>query len=1299
MLPLPSSHHLPGVYDRSGDPSHEDVDGLLFSANRRSQSAELNEMQQYLQRRMDSVASSVFADGDVTEGGTPALLTDVAGKTLRVHKGKVYLKGRFYSFEDTDLNLPLNEVVALGIRYYEQIVDSADDIGLLNPAVHTRGYGEPGAYRVKSHIEWGFKAAGGSTDTGTGEFFPVYSVDNGVVIQENASPMSALIYKALRRYDYDGNGSFVSTGLRVNFISETSDNYFFQVEAGSAHILGDIIDRTSDARLTFSKDPDQLVASNEFHVFNPGGDGRMTIFLSRPPISLVTEIIGQKEKTIAVIRGSASNTTDIIDETIASVVSIVSVSQAGPINYAADDDYTLEGDEISWAPGGTEPGAGESYNVTFRYIDSVGTPESTAARSIVVSGYVAGESLLISYTYKLPRVDSIVIGHDGTISRLKGTPALQNPGTPLAGPNEIALATVEYDWFSAPTIRNVAVRAVHMSDLEDMRANIFDLFRLAAEEKLRNDANQKDPSAKLGVFVDAFKDELQRDSGVSQTAAIVSGFLMLPISAVVLEPNGSTQTSPQLLPYTPIVAIEQQNVTQSMPVNVNGGVAPVGKVVLTPSSDSWSAFASDYTSQLTELIAKNGLIGRLPPADARKQRRKNQLDSSKGAGVEVVSQDVINAELAATTTRGLNLRSKVIAFALTGFQPHELISVAEFDGVSLTPLLGVAASSTGTYTGTFTIPANIPTGIKLFALEGSYGTIAIATYSALFSPAPNPPPVVGYPSVLQTFVPEEDMQVCGAAFKFAQKGSTGEPIFVHLREMVNGFPTTKTLAEGVIAAADMVIVNAHIEPAVMSGLANIRSDHPNTFYGFAGISVGVGDDSIARRLAKFTLPSTLIGAQVFSARLTGKVSGVVGTPLNIKIHRLTQSFDATTATWNNRQLGIAWTNPGGTFVAESADGIAATTGLVDGLVNWNITNIVQQWAGGQANHGIILQAIGEAPGTPNYTNFYSGLTLELVFKQAGGGILGEGWTQVLFPLPAFVHRNTEYALTLFTNDPNHKVFIARLGDMMQAVYNNGRTGLISTPAYPNGMVMEIQSTNYAVSALPPSQFPNSALRPRDDLAFRVLRARYDQLARTVNLGDVNATQASDFLVRGVVSRFTGDTDVTFEVLPPTGPPVTLENNQTLPVPAALEGVFNVKAKLRGTEWLSPILYPNTLTVVGTTQGDGTYISKRIKAAVTFNAAVILKAFLPAGATVSVYVANATYAGGVRVVTSGVHQFTWLEMTLDSTEAIDDGFVEKVWFLTGVKGVTLLNLSQVKLVLHGAPNARLLVKDLQFYTRV
>ena len=950
---------------------------------------------------------------------------------------------------------------------------------------------------------------------------------------------------------------------------------------------------------------------------------------------------------------------------------------------------------------------------------SLPTADSPARRALTVFAPIAAIMALTQYPFSATIYFVYVLPL--LVLALSAAVALRPPTTQRSA---ALLAFLLVLFAVTEVISNVAIRAGIMSDLEDMRANIFDLFQLIAQQELKSNIAQTDTQTKLGVFVDAFKDDSQRDHGTAQTAAIVSGFLTLPLATVASFPDGAANLINQTLPFTPVVAIAQPMVTQCAIINAYVNLSPLdGTIKLNPFSDSWSVYVSQYTSQLTTLIVQSGLIAHLDPVDARSVRRRQQLAGATTA-VEVVTPSQINQELTKTTTTGIACRQLPIAVSMAGFMPGEKIIEATFDGVSLASLINVTAGLGGAMTGSFTIPAGVPTGIKLVSVLGDLGTTASTTYSASFNVLPGlpPPPVPQYIDPLaQTFVPDEDMQVCAVDVKFCKKGPTLAPVLVQIRDVVNGYPGPTAFCSQSVPVSAMNVLDTITVAATLSSCGSINNIAPTTqIVPPAQGEVGFHQNGNLRHVwAKFNLPSDLAGSTVSSARLTMRLyhSTPVTTlggnprPFFVTASRLTESFDPASVSWNVRQNGQAWTTPGGTYNSEATDGNSLmptplTTprppfwqandlnpDAYNIMVSWDVSNIVEEWAGGVVNNGILLRGAREQFRTTQtlaalaYFDFAGfSPTLEITYKPVSSGLLGEGWTRVAFDVPTFVKGGTQYALTLLTSDPGHSVSFARLGDMMEANNNNGTAGLVVQNPYGPGVLFDS---------------PNNATwiaRPKDDLTFRILRASYNPTTSAVNLGNVAATTATDFIVRALIGRFSGDTIINFNVTPPGGTATKVENGQTLPLTAQVSGNFAVQAEISGTEKLSPILYANTIGVVGTLSSPGTYASIRVSSAQTFTAHVILQAFLPSGSTVLVQVATATYAGGSRVVVDGVHQFTWAEMTLDTTTAADNGYVQQVWSLTGVKGVTLQNVSQVKVTLAGSPSARLLAKGLQFYTK-
>ena len=93
---------------------------------------------------------------------------------------------------------------------------------------------------------------------------------------------------------------------------------------------------------------------------------------------------------------------------------------------------------------------------------------------------------------------------------------------PRSPKGQLDIALIEQTWENDTPVKttSTAVHAIPMSDIEAMRKSIHDLYSLVAQERLRNDANSQESSAKLGVFVDPFFDDDMRDQGMEQTAAL-----------------------------------------------------------------------------------------------------------------------------------------------------------------------------------------------------------------------------------------------------------------------------------------------------------------------------------------------------------------------------------------------------------------------------------------------------------------------------------------------------------------------------------------------------------------------------------------------------------------------------------------------------------------------------------------------------------------------------------------------------------------------------------------------------------
>ncbi len=153
-----------------------------------------------------------------------------------------------------------------------------------------------------------------------------------------------------------------------------------------------------------------------------------------------------------------------------------------------------------------------------------------------------------------------------------------------------------------------------------------------------------------------------------------------------------------------------------------------------------------------------------------------------------------------------------MAFTASGFGPGEVLEKVTFDGLDVTPAQSVIADTSGELSGSFRIPASVPSGSKSVVFDGaggSHGTAVFTGQGALTTQTLRQVTSVTswyYDPLAQTFVVDDDMQLAGADLWFTAKG-IGE-VRVQLREVSGGVPTRAVLAESIVASSDIVISGA-----------------------------------------------------------------------------------------------------------------------------------------------------------------------------------------------------------------------------------------------------------------------------------------------------------------------------------------------------------------------------------------------------------------------------------------------------------------------------------------------------------
>lgn len=642
---------LDNFYDRT-DPA-KNYERHLFRAGYGLQSAELNEIQQAAISRVQSIGDALFKDGDIIKDC--ACLVDADTGEVTLNGGALYLRGMVRGIAPASFVVPTDRSLAIGVRLVETTVTELEDPALRDPAVGTRNYQEPGAARLKVEAVWGWEGDGGE-----GDFFAVYTVENGILLSKEPPPQLDSVTQTLARYDRDSaGGNYVINGFVVSATYDADAGKLVTlVSEGRARVNGFGVDVPRSVRMVEDMDRDLQAVTAEPRTFTPDGQGKMRINVDNSPLVSIDQVRITAEKTVTVVHGAFSGAKDPLPDN--AVLTIVEVKQ-GATTYVNGTDYKLTSGQVDWSLTGAEPAPGSSYTVKYQYQTTGATIEGQDATGFTVSGAVSGTLVTVDYRFSLPRIDAIVLDQEGRVIRIKGVASQYAPAAPAVPATQLKIATLHHTWAGDPVVTQDAVVVMPMDELQGLRGMVLDLFDLVAQERLRNDIGLAEPAAKRGVFVDPLNNDNLRDAGVAQTAAVLNGELMLPIDAAISQ-VGASITAPVMLDYTLEALVEQPNRTGSLKVNPYQAFDPMpAKVTLTPDVDFWTETNVTWRSPITQRFV---------------QGSGNASWTSSSTGVQLVSSNTQAAQF---------LRPIQVQFKISGFDPGEQLQTLTFDGITVTP--------------------------------------------------------------------------------------------------------------------------------------------------------------------------------------------------------------------------------------------------------------------------------------------------------------------------------------------------------------------------------------------------------------------------------------------------------------------------------------------------------------------------------------------------------------------------------------------------------------------------------------
>ena len=271
----------------------------------------------------------------------------------------------------------------------------------------------------------------------------------------------------------------------------------------------------------------------------------------------------------------------------------------------------------------------------------------------------------------------------------------------------------------------------------------------------------------------------------------MNGYLTLPITAGVSNVSSDVKI-PVARSSSSSVVLEQPLMTGEMKINPYLAFAVMpGKATLTPAVDRWTVTNTTWTSPVTKEFYRTIY------APTHPQHGSTVTSSSSSTETAGVSSSAIDY-----------LRQISIAFTCEGFGSGEKLSRVTFDGIAITPAESdITADASGKLSGHFTVPANVPAGVKAVVFTGAGGSTAQATFvgqgTLETTTLRTVQSVVNtyIDPLAQTFVLEKARQISGVDLFFTVKGSSG--VRVQIRETSGGYPTRSVLTEAIVPASSI----------------------------------------------------------------------------------------------------------------------------------------------------------------------------------------------------------------------------------------------------------------------------------------------------------------------------------------------------------------------------------------------------------------------------------------------------------------------------------------------------------------
>ena len=419
-------------------------DYVAILVGRATQAAEINEIQNIFEDKLKSVGSSVYEQGMIIDGCGISYSSSSRKATLQA--GLIVLDGLVYEVGAKELSI--TSTATIGVWKIHSVLTEDEDSTLRNPALGYPEFRSRGAYRIISKTQWGLSKE--IYDNAT--FCEVYRIDGGIITRlVKAKPDIA-------RYDFDAHGNYAVEGLTASYINSAGGKQTFRVTKGLAHINGYETEIFQDT--TFSADEviDGEDITKEITQSETLAGSAKKITLAHVPVERISVVRVTKQRTVMnLTHGSAGCVDELPDD---SVTKIIEVRQGAKFyTEGTDFHFVSETDGLDWSLSGDEPTAGSKFDVTYQYRVNAGFTFNTTSVTVTDSDFLNDEPIDVTYAYRMPRKDIIIMHEDSSVELIRGTADAVNPIEPVTPSGAIRLAVVSQTWVNPPNVDN-SVRSI-----------------------------------------------------------------------------------------------------------------------------------------------------------------------------------------------------------------------------------------------------------------------------------------------------------------------------------------------------------------------------------------------------------------------------------------------------------------------------------------------------------------------------------------------------------------------------------------------------------------------------------------------------------------------------------------------------------------------------------------------------------------------------------------------------------------------------------------------------------------------